>query len=48
METLGLAYADIMAMPATRRVRLIHKKHELEQRRAQKQREDLARARARR
>jgi len=48
MESFGLSYADIMAIPTTRRYRLIQKKVELEQKRQEEAKKAESAARTRR
>lgn len=48
METLGITYTDAMAMPHSRRKRMIESKSELEQKRATAQRQAMQAQRARR
>lgn len=47
MEMWGLSYDAIMAMPLTRRHRLILKKVDLEQKREEKMRQDVSNSRSR-
>mgnify|MGYP006274318721 CR=1 FL=1 len=47
MEVWGLSYEAIMAMPLTRRHRLIQKKVDLEQKREEKSRQDASNSRSR-
>jgi hypothetical protein len=47
MESWQLSEADILAMPTTRRHRIIQKKVELEKKREEKQKADASAARSR-
>lgn len=44
----GLDYDSIMSMPSTRRIRMLQRKQQLEQRRADHAKSEAARARAKR
>lgn len=48
METLGVGYEDALAMPYSRRKRMIESKSDLEKRRAERQRQANQAARVRR